>query len=135
MRKYFIFWCKCKWCYVFNSNSYCLLLVYRKSIDILYITLYLTTLLLLVISSRDYCLFKNSQERITRKRWLPQAFKAYLKPILHNLSKYRRGDNTFQLILWNQYYPNTNPDKDSTKKLNYRQIFRFHIDTKFLTQY
>lgn len=44
-----------------------------------------------------------------------QMFKEELTSILHNSSKNKRWGNTFQLILWGQYYPIPKPDNITRK--------------------
>jgi hypothetical protein len=53
-----------------------------------------------------------------------QIFKEEITLMLLNLFHNKKERNTLKLILWSQYYPDTNPDKDiaMTKEENYTNI-------------
>ena len=60
-----------------------------------------------------------------------QTFREELMPILLKLfSETCRGRNTSKLILWGHHHPK--PNKDNTKKENYRSISLMNMDAKIL---
>lgn len=54
--------------------------------------------------------------------------------LFQTIPKYWRGSHASKLILWGQHYPDTKPDKDTTKKENYRSISLMNIEAKVLSK-
>ena len=64
-----------------------------------------------------------------------QTFREKLMPILLKLSKNNRRWNTSKFILQGHHHPEPKPDKDNTKKENYRPISLMNIDPKSSTKF
>ena len=62
------------------------------------------------------------------------TFTEVLTPFLLKLSEYSRGRNTPKLIVRCHHHPDTKPDKDGTKKENYRPVSLMNIDAKILNK-
>ena len=76
----------------------------------------------------------------TKSPWLDgltgefyQTFREELMPILLKLFQ-KTAKNTSKFILWDYHHLIPKPDKDNTKKENYRQISLMNIDAKILNK-